>query len=76
MRPVLAQATQCKADAAAAITGHLIGQTLPAIIGVAAIMSIGLVDAYFIGQLGQRRAGSDLVHLPDFSRADLAGRRV
>ncbi len=34
------------------IVGHLIGQTLPAIIGVAAIMSIGLVDAYFIGQLG------------------------
>ncbi|MEO0464646.1 MAG: MATE family efflux transporter [Pseudomonadota bacterium] len=34
------------------ITGHLVGQTLPAIIGVAAIMSIGLVDAYFIGQLG------------------------
>lgn len=35
------------------ITGHLIGQTLPAILGVAAIMSIGLVDAYFIGQLGK-----------------------
>lgn len=34
------------------ITGHLVGQTLPAIIGVTAIMSIGLVDAYFIGQLG------------------------
>ncbi len=34
------------------VTGHLVGQTLPAIIGVAAIMSIGLVDAYFIGQLG------------------------
>lgn len=34
------------------ITGHLVGQTLPAIIGVAAIMSIGLVDAYFIGKLG------------------------
>lgn len=34
------------------IPGHLAGQTLPAIIGVAAIMSIGLVDAYFIGQLG------------------------
>ena len=34
------------------IPGHLVGQTLPAIIGVAAIMSIGLVDAYFIGQLG------------------------
>lgn len=34
------------------IPGHLVSQTLPAIIGVAAIMSIGLVDAYFIGQLG------------------------
>lgn len=34
------------------IPGHLVGQTLPAIIGVAAIMSIGLVDAYFIGKLG------------------------
>ncbi|MEE4153532.1 MAG: MATE family efflux transporter [Erythrobacter sp.] len=34
------------------IPGHLVGQTLPAIIGVAAVMSIGLVDAYFIGQLG------------------------
>jgi putative MATE family efflux protein len=35
------------------IVGHLVGQTLPAIVGVAAIMSIGLVDAYFIGQLGE-----------------------
>ena len=35
------------------IRGHLVTQTLPAIIGVSAIMSIGLVDAYFIGQLGQ-----------------------
>lgn len=34
------------------IPGHLVGQTLPMIIGVAAMMSIGLVDAYFIGQLG------------------------
>lgn len=34
------------------IPGHLVNQTLPAIIGVAAIMSIGIVDAYFIGQLG------------------------
>lgn len=34
------------------VTGHLVGQTLPAIVGVTAIMSIGLVDAYFIGQLG------------------------
>ena len=34
------------------ITGHLVSQTLPGVIGVAAIMSIGLVDAYFIGQLG------------------------
>jgi len=34
------------------IPGHLLSQTLPAVIGVAAIMSIGIVDAYFIGQLG------------------------
>ena len=34
------------------IPRHLVNQTLPAIIGVAAIMSIGIVDAYFIGQLG------------------------
>lgn len=34
------------------IPGHLVSQTLPAIVGVAAIMSIGIVDAYFIGQLG------------------------
>ena len=34
------------------IKGHLVSQTLPAIVGVTAIMSIGLVDAYFIGQLG------------------------
>ena len=34
------------------IRGHLVTQTLPMIIGVAAIMSVGLVDAYFIGQLG------------------------
>lgn len=34
------------------IPSLLISQTLPAVIGVAAIMSIGIVDAYFIGQLG------------------------
>jgi len=34
------------------IPGHLVGQTWPAVIGVSAIMSIGLIDAYFIGQLG------------------------
>lgn len=34
------------------IPGHLVSQTLPAVIGVAAIMSIGIVDAYFIGRLG------------------------
>lgn len=34
------------------IRGHLVTQTLPMIVGVAAVMSIGLVDAYFIGQLG------------------------
>jgi putative MATE family efflux protein len=34
------------------ITGHLIAQTAPAIIAVAAMTSVGIVDAYFIGQLG------------------------
>lgn len=34
------------------IPGHLVGQTLPAIVGGLAMMSIGLVDSYFIGQLG------------------------
>jgi putative MATE family efflux protein len=34
------------------IAGHLLHQTTPMIVGVTAIMSIGLVDAYFIGQLG------------------------
>jgi putative MATE family efflux protein len=34
------------------ITGHLIGQTTPVIIAIAAMTSVGLVDAYFIGQLG------------------------
>jgi putative MATE family efflux protein len=34
------------------IGGHLVTQTLPMTIGVGALMSVGLVDAYFIGQLG------------------------
>lgn len=34
------------------IAGHLVRQTAPMIVGVTAIMSIGLVDAYYIGQLG------------------------
>ena len=34
------------------IRGHLVTQTAPMVIGVAAIMSVGLIDAYFIGQLG------------------------
>ena len=34
------------------IPGHLVSQTLPAVIGVAAIMSVGIIDAYFIGRLG------------------------
>ncbi len=36
------------------IGGHLVRQTTPAIVGVAAIMSVGVIDAYFIGQLGAR----------------------
>ena len=34
------------------ITGHLIGQTAPAILAVGAMTSVGIVDAYFIGRLG------------------------
>ncbi|QZH75908.1 MAG: MATE family efflux transporter [Erythrobacter sp.] len=34
------------------IAGHLVRQTTPAIVGVAAIMSVGVIDAYFVGQLG------------------------
>lgn len=34
------------------VSGHLVTQTAPMIIGVAAMMSIGLIDSYFIGQLG------------------------
>lgn len=34
------------------IAGHLLHQTTPMIVGVAAIMSVGLADAYFVGQLG------------------------
>ncbi len=36
------------------IRGHLVTQTLPMVFAVAAIMSIGLVDSYFIGQLGSQ----------------------
>ena len=34
------------------IRGHLVSQTLPLVAGVAALMSVGIIDAYFIGQLG------------------------
>lgn len=34
------------------IRGHLWTQTAPMIVGIAAIMSIGIIDAYYIGQLG------------------------
>ncbi|MEN3972050.1 MATE family efflux transporter [Sphingomicrobium sp. XHP0235] len=36
------------------IPGHLVSQTLPMMIGGAALMSVGLIDAYFIGQLGAK----------------------
>ena len=32
---------------------HLFQQTLPMVIGILAILSVGLIDAYFIGQLGK-----------------------
>jgi len=34
------------------IRGHLVNQTMPMVIGIAAMMSVGLIDAYFIGRLG------------------------
>ncbi|QKG72071.1 MATE family efflux transporter [Erythrobacter mangrovi] len=34
------------------IRGHLVTQTVPMMIGVAASSSVGLIDAYFIGRLG------------------------
>ena len=34
------------------IAGHLVKQTTPTALGVAAIMSVGLIDAYFVGQIG------------------------
>lgn len=35
------------------IRGHLVGQTLPNVIGVAALMSVALLNAYYIGRLGR-----------------------
>lgn len=37
------------------IRGHLIGQTAPMIIGIAALVSVGIIDAYYIGQLGAQQ---------------------
>lgn len=34
------------------IRGHLVAQTLPNVIGVAALMSVALLNAYYIGRLG------------------------
>jgi Na+-driven multidrug efflux pump len=35
------------------VAGHLLRQTAPMVLGVAAIMSVGLADAYFLGRLGR-----------------------
>ena len=35
------------------VRGHVIRQTWPLVVGVAAIMSVGIVDAIFIGRLGK-----------------------
>jgi len=40
--------------ASGSIPRHLVAQTLPMMVGVAAIMSVGLADAYFLGRLGAR----------------------
>ena len=37
------------------IAGHLWKQTSPAVVGVAAIMSVGIIDAYYVGQLGPQQ---------------------
>ena len=34
------------------IRGHLVAQTLPNVLGVAALMSVALLNAYYIGRLG------------------------
>jgi len=34
------------------IARHLVSQTLPMVVGITCIIGVGLVDAYFIGQLG------------------------
>ncbi len=34
------------------IAGHLFKQTVPMVVGIVCIIGVGLVDAYFIGQLG------------------------
>ena len=34
------------------IRRHLVEQTLPMVFGIAAIMSVGIIDAFFIGELG------------------------
>lgn len=34
------------------IRGHLVTQTLPMVFGIAAIISVGIIDAYFVGQIG------------------------
>lgn len=47
------------ADQARLTTGsiprHLVTQTLPMLLGIAAVVSVGIVDAYYIGQLGPRQ---------------------
>ena len=52
------------------IRGHLIGQTGPTVVGVAALMSVGLVNAYFIGRLGAEELAAVGNHatLPDRPR--------
>jgi len=52
----MAEPTSSKGSSAKLVTGsiagHLVRQTAPGVVGVAAIMSVGIIDAYFIGRLG------------------------
>lgn len=51
-QPVAAPAGHAARLTEGSITGHLVAQTTPAIIAIAATTSVGIVDAYFIGRLG------------------------
>lgn len=56
MSPAASERGPRREPAAKLVTGsvrrHLIAQTTPMLLGIGATMSVGIVDAYFVGQLG------------------------